>query len=216
MNPYRLDNCFPCMGVFDTMAYKPITLSNLNFEQEEDVQQKLNEYLIAQKGGRENPLFLFGGYLEKRSFYTSSTLFKKPSENRNIHLGIDVWADAGIPVYAAGEGVIHSFANNNNMLDYGYTIIVRYPEYFVLYGHLSKSSLESLFVGKPVKRGEQIATLGTMKENGGWVPHLHIQIITHLDHHEGDFPGLCTEANIAFYSHLCPNPLHLVLSELFP
>ena len=49
--------------------------------------------------------------------------------------------------------------------------------FYTLYGHLSRDSLDGLSPGKPVRRGERIAYIGTHEVNGGWPPHLHLQII---------------------------------------
>jgi murein DD-endopeptidase MepM/ murein hydrolase activator NlpD len=49
-------------------------------------------------------------------------------------------------------------------------------------------SLIKLYKGQVVKKGEIIATLGNITENGGWPPHLHFQIMRYILDWEGDFP----------------------------
>jgi hypothetical protein len=46
---------------------------------------------------------------------------------------------------------------------------------YLLYGHLSHDLPK---VGQIFLKGENIAKLGTCKENGGWFPHVHVQCIT--------------------------------------
>jgi murein DD-endopeptidase MepM/ murein hydrolase activator NlpD len=94
-----------------------------------------------------------GGYMEHRTIYTRSTLFDTEDEPRRLHLGVDIWGDAGIPIYAFLAGKVHSFADNNNHGDYGPTIILQHNldglTLFSLYGHLSRTSLVGLEVGQP-------------------------------------------------------------------
>lgn len=50
-----------------------------------------------------------GGYMEHRTLYARSALFATEEEPRRLHLGVDIWAPAGTPVYAPFDGTIHSF-----------------------------------------------------------------------------------------------------------
>jgi murein DD-endopeptidase MepM/ murein hydrolase activator NlpD len=153
----------------------------------------------------------FGGYFEKRSIYQTSKHFG--IENiRNIHMGIDLWVDAGTPLYAAANGIIHSFAYNGNYLDYGYTLIVFYPGLgYVLYGHLSNPTGEFNWKeGICIRQGEKISTVGNKNENGGWIPHLHLQFINQIENYSGDFPGVCSKKDMDYYSRICPDPIFLI------
>ena len=74
-----------------------------------------------------------GGYNEHRIIYRRSNHFNTLDLNssdaagpREIHLGIDFWADAGTPVFTPLDGVVHSFQNNANFGDYGPTIILEH------------------------------------------------------------------------------------------
>ena len=153
----------------------------------------------------------FGGYLEIRNIYKRSNHFNKQAqEERNIHLGIDLWCDAETPIYATLDGVVHSFNNNTNYGDYGPTIILKHNisgvEFYTLYGHLSLASIKHLEVGKPFKQGEQIATLGNAEVNGDYPPHLHFQVIKDIQGFKGDYPGVCSKTDLEFYKNNCPNP----------
>ena len=154
----------------------------------------------------------FGGYLEKRGIYQRSTYFsqQKPEEERNIHLGIDIWSDANSPIFALLSGTVHSFKNNTNHGDYGPTIILKHQiddqTFYTLYGHLSLESIANIKVGEEVKQGEQIATLGTSEVNGDYPPHLHFQVIKNIQDYKGDYPGVCSLLNLEFYKVNCPDP----------
>ncbi len=168
----------------------------------------LRSYL--QKRGKS---IAWGGYNEKRGLYRRSELFSAEvgeKDIRNIHLGIDVWADAGTPVLAALDGKIHSYANNSGFGDYGPTIILEHhfegQSFFTLFGHLSVESLNDLKEGERVKEGQQIAVLGTPEENGNYAPHLHFQIIRELHGRKGDFLGVSSINELRSYLELCPDP----------
>lgn len=151
----------------------------------------------------------FGGYLELRNLYSGSNNFIG-SEQRNIHLGIDLWSPADTQVVAALEGTVHSFQNNNSVGDYGPTIILSHQigqrQFYTLYGHLSLESLTGLYVGKTIDRSEVIGSLGSSEINVGYAPHLHFQIIKDLEGQTGDYPGVCSQEKKAFYKNNCPDP----------
>ncbi len=160
-----------------------------------------------------------GGYNEHRVIYRRSEHFsasEKPSCDgpREIHLGIDFWAEAGTPVFAPLDGVVHSFQYNNNFGDYGPTIILEHRDVdrarYSLYGHLTRQSLEGLYVGKEFKAGEKLAEIGPYPENGDWPPHLHFQLMTDMMGLSGDFPGVCSVADRAKFLAICPNPNDLL------
>jgi 4-aminobutyrate aminotransferase-like enzyme len=79
-------------------------------------------------------------------------------------------------------------------------------KFFTLYGHLSRESLAGLKVGRTIAAGEQFATLGTADVNGGWTPHLHLQIITDLLGLDTDFPGVARPTERSVWCALCPDP----------
>jgi peptidoglycan LD-endopeptidase LytH len=153
-----------------------------------------------------------GGYGEHRAIYKSSLHFN--AAHRCIHLGIDLWADAGSPVFAPCDSKIHSFRFNNAHLDYGATIILEHhhefmPSRYTLFGHLSLASLGNLVAGMPIDMGQCFAWLGKRAENGGWPPHLHLQSIREIGDWWGDYPGVATQAEASNYLENCPSPYPL-------
>lgn len=152
-----------------------------------------------------------GGYGEDRVIYRHRKHFTTDSEKpRSIHLGVDIWAEAGTPLYAPLDAAVHSFAFNDHYGDYGPTIILAHElrgiTFFSLYGHLSLSSLEVLYESKTIKAGERFASIGPHPENGDWPPHLHFQLIRDMGDYKGDFPGVCNAADKDHYLILCPDP----------
>jgi len=165
---------------------------------------------INQKLADNNCRYGIGGYMEHRTIYTRSALFDTADEPRRLHLGVDIWGDAGTPIYAPLRGTVHSFADNNNFGDYGPTIILQHNldglTLYSLYGHLSRVSLAALQVGQVININQQIATLGTATENGQWPPHLHFQLMLDIGDEKGDYPGVGRYSQMEQYLQNIPNP----------
>lgn len=161
---------------------------------------------IASQGGT----IAFGGYQEIRNLYQRSELFEKIEEKRNIHIGLDLWADAKTPVFAGFDGVIYGSQYNAGLGDYGATLVLKHQifdfEFYTLYGHLSLSSIEKMTIGTKIYQSETIGYLGNPNENGGYAPHLHFQIIRDMQGNFGDYPGVCSSNKLSFYAKNCPNP----------
>ncbi len=184
--------------------------------------EAFTDYIHGEKV-KNNAHYLIGGYNELREMYKRSALFgfQKnyfntpgndviPAEPRRLHLGVDIWGDAGTKIYAPLGGMVHSFANNNNYGDYGATIILQHQidtlQFHTLYGHLSLKDIAHLREGQFITRGQCFAHFGTPIENGNWPPHLHFQIIEDMEMKEGDYPGVCKVSEQTRYLSNCPNP----------
>ena len=157
-----------------------------------------------------------GGYNEHRIIYRRSPHFNDAeAEPREIHLGIDLWANAGTPVFAPLDGIVHSFQDNAHFGDYGPTIILEHHDLasgplYTLYGHMTRQSLEGLYEGKSFNAGDKLGEIGPYPENGDWPPHLHFQLMTDMLGLKGDFPGVCSVADRAKFLAICPNPNELL------
>jgi len=175
--------------------------------------QAVEQYLKA-----NNAKYGIGGYNELRTVYAVSDVFGKASEEpRRLHLGIDIWGEADTIIYAPLDGIIHSFAFNNQYGDYGATIILQHTindfSFHTLYGHLSLKDLNGLKEGVVIKAGQAFAHFGDLEENGHWPPHLHFQIINNMEGLKGDYPGVCKQSEAEKYLHNCPDP-DLILNML--
>ena len=199
--------------MIDYTQYIPLDLSTTNeslrtikIDNTIDFEEFLENYL-----NKNNAKVAFGGYNEVRNLYKRSTIFNASStEERNIHIGLDLWIKAGTPILAALDGFIHSYNNNVGLGNYGPTIILEHEikgqKFYTLYGHLSVESINSIKVGTILKKGQQIATLGNAAVNGDYAPHLHFQIIKEITNHLGDYPGVCSKKDLKFYLENCPDP----------
>ena len=134
----------------DYSQYIPLNLSSTN-----EVLAKIEitnsthfEKFIEDYLAENNAKVAFGGYNEIRNLYKRSTAFNDhKTEERNIHIGLDLWIKAGTPVLAALDGFIHSFNYNTGVGDYGPTIIIEHKiknqHFHTLYGHLSLESISN-------------------------------------------------------------------------
>ncbi len=169
------------------------------------------EEFFAHTGAR----VAYGGYLERRRLYTEFGHFsREDSQPRDVHLGLDLWAPAGTPVCSPWPGMVHSLANRTGAGDYGGVLILEHQRagetIHTLYGHLDFRSIPALRKGTPVDRGMVLGRLGNELENGGYLPHLHFQLIRDLEGNLGDYPGVCSEKRLEYYRQNCPDPASIL------
>lgn len=177
--------------------------------------EEFNSYVFGQLS-EQNKKYGIGGYFEHRAIYRRSEVFAtQESDFRNIHLGVDIWAEAGKAVFAPLDGIIHSFQDNAGFGNYGPTIILEHEidgqKLYSLFGHLFSSDLEKLKVDQEVKAGDLLCHIGPFPENGDWPPHLHFQLMLDMQGKVGDFPGVCSQREIEKYKAICPDP-NLILA----
>jgi hypothetical protein len=121
-----------------------------------------------------------GRYDEARTIYTSPLFVKDDGlteEHRAVHIGMDLFAEAGSAVHAPIAGKVFAFSNNEAPQDYGPVVILEHAAdsgelFYTLYGHLSTDTLKGLYAGKPIACGERFGCIGAADVNGGWTPHL--------------------------------------------
>jgi hypothetical protein len=151
-----------------------------------------------------------GSYGENRSVYRTAQFTDALSpERRSRHLGIDVFAPAGTPVYAPLPGKVRHLGYNADPLDYGHTLILEHDgpvPFFTLYGHLGASLPDLLHAGALVSPGQHIAHLGVWAENGGWAAHLHFQIMTDMLDQSHNFYGVGHDSLFDVWQAICPDP----------
>lgn len=152
-----------------------------------------------------------GHYCENRMVYQGEAFSIDSPARRSVHLGVDLFAPAGTAVFAAFDGVVEYFNDNNVYLDYGPVIILRHQTdtgvpFFTLYGHLSRPSLENLYLGKKISAGDLIATMGEEHENVGWPPHTHFQLLTDLCGMGLDIYGVAPLLELPVWRSISPNP----------
>ncbi|MBE7659994.1 aminotransferase class III-fold pyridoxal phosphate-dependent enzyme [Tenacibaculum finnmarkense] len=170
---------------------------------------------------KENPTKIIGGgYLEPRVFYTADAYQKTGNngkESRTIHLGTDFWLPKNTPVHAILDGEVVIASNNQGDKNYGGLLVLKHQadnfEFYTLYGHNSPKSVQKHTIGDRILKGEKIAELGAVSENGNWVPHLHFQVLLSLFDLKTDFPGVAYLKEIEVWKSVCPNPNLLFKSD---
>jgi len=158
-------------------------------------------------------LWSVGRYDEDRAIYVQE-LF---SGERRIHLGIDLGGPVGVAVHAFASGEVCYSGYNPADGDYGHVVVTRHRiegrTVFALFGHLSEPTLGLSPVGRRFQQGEVLGWLGDRHENGGWPPHVHVQL-SWDDPGIHDMPGAATAEQRAELLGRYPDP-RIVLGPLY-
>ena len=173
----------------------------------------LGKFRMTQTLAANPEAIVGGGYREIRPFY-STEAFEREGNNgpeyRTAHLGIDFWVESGTPIYAFSDCEVHGIVNNMGDKNYGPTLILKHKienlVFYTLYWHLSTETLSLVQQGQKLIEGEQVGTIGHEGENGGWLPHLHFQVILDLLEYENDFPGVAFPSELNVWGSICPDP----------
>ena len=170
--------------------------------------------------------YQIGRYDEHRPGKYTSEIF---SGERDLHVGLDIGAPVDTQVFCFGDGVVFSKGINPEDGSYGPTIITQHElplpasvgskeltdvrKFWVLHGHLSTKSLDMVEVGDSVSQGQLIATIGDENENGGWPPHIHLQISL-IEPVDNDLPGVVkiSDREEALATYLDPR---LILGQIY-
>jgi 4-aminobutyrate aminotransferase-like enzyme/Ser/Thr protein kinase RdoA (MazF antagonist) len=156
-----------------------------------------------------------GLYAENRAVYTTPA-FDEGDERRTVHLGVDLFVPPGTPVHAPLPGVVRAVADNAEPLDFGPVVVLEHatPDgipFFTLLGHLSRQGLELARRGEHVEAGQVVGRVGFRHENGGWPPHVHVQLLTALVRLPSiptpvGVPGVAARSELALWQSIAPDP----------
>ncbi|MEY2754207.1 MAG: hypothetical protein RJB65_565, partial [Actinomycetota bacterium] len=140
---------------------------------------------MQQQMAEHDAVVAIGRYDEDRACYAGEQFVTDAPEMRSVHIGIDLFVEAETPLHAVLPGTVETVVDNDMPYDYGPTVILRHATddgtpFWVLYGHLSRRTLTTVQPGQQVAAGDVVAYIGAPEVNGGWAPHVHVQIITDL------------------------------------
>ena len=115
--------------------------------------------------------------LPLKEYIISSNNFAKQRSDGKYHLGEDAVCNEYTDLYAIGDGeiVYSSYRSGNG--NWGGVFILQVNDgnaFFVVYGHVDKSSLPEL--GKKVKKDDKISKVEATSVHPYWKTHLHFQI----------------------------------------
>lgn len=107
----------------------PMDFTERNEELEAEILSDTRKFTgyINDKLSSAGARYGIGGYGEHRSVYSVSRVFdgnEPGAEPRRLHLGVDIWGRPYTKVMSPLNGIVHSFAFNNNFGDYGTTVIL--------------------------------------------------------------------------------------------
>ncbi|MGE0239690.1 MAG: aminotransferase class III-fold pyridoxal phosphate-dependent enzyme [Parvibaculaceae bacterium] len=159
----------------------------------------------------ENAELGIGPWGEKRAVYSGEMFQSKLIRDvrRTRHLGLDIFAEAGTPVSTPLAGRVADVVIEREPLGYGCAVLIEHePEpgvrFASLWGHLAHATAERLVKGQHLAAGETIGALGDARENGGWLPHLHLQLAAYATDDLSPIPGVGEEAYLDLWEKLYP------------
>jgi murein DD-endopeptidase MepM/ murein hydrolase activator NlpD len=102
-------------------------------------------------------------------------VFSATMEDYRLHLGIDVAANAGAPVYAVADGTVESVEFHPMM---GQTVVIVHADgYKSVYQNMQTALPEGVKAGSAVKAGDKIGAVGdTALVEISEDPHLHFEL----------------------------------------
>lgn len=219
--------------VLDLGIDSPLLEGNPDENEEPKLTKRINA--LMEEAGVEVSV---GQYDEARYIYTSPAFQVEgglTDETRTIHLGIDLFAEAGTPVRAPLVGKVAALADNAARQDYGPVVVLEHEvrlqnekggrkmvkgaiKFYTLYGHLTRESLKRLKLGQKIKKGQKFAEIGCANVNGNWTPHLHFQVMVDDLDLGTDFPGVALPNQRSVWLSLCPDPNQIlnIPKRIFP
>ncbi len=153
-----------------------------------------------------------GPFGEKRSVYQGEMFVSRfRDETRRVsHLGLDLFMPAGTPVYTPLDATVRSVEIEKEPLGYGCLIALEhYPEngpaFVSLWGHMAHEAMGRLKAGDRLPAGALVGHMGAPDENGGWAPHLHLQISADTSLSATQILGVGEEAYLDVWAELFPD-----------
>ena len=133
---------------------------------------------------RENGIELgIGPFGEERTVYAGDMFVSRFIEKtrRTRHLGLDLFMAAGTKLFTPLPATVVSVEIETDPLGYGCLIALRHepegcPPFVSLWGHLAHEAMGRLTAGDRLEAGALVGEMGAPTENGGWAPHLHLQL----------------------------------------
>ncbi|MBP1860186.1 aminotransferase class III-fold pyridoxal phosphate-dependent enzyme [Rhizobium herbae] len=155
-----------------------------------------------------------GPWGEARTVYSGEMFVSRLIEKtrRTRHLGLDLFMAAGTRLYTPLAATVVSVEIEPDPLGYGCLIALRHepegcPAFVTLWGHLAHEALGRLKAGDRLEAGALVGEMGASTENGGWAPHLHLQISTDTRLSATEILGVGEARYLDVWAELFPDAL---------
>ena len=133
---------------------------------------------------------------------------------RSRHIGLDIGGEAGTWCHAPVPATIHSKGIEGEDGGYGGWVTLRIEggtrKLWLLLGHLMHDDINVLDIGMNVEAGTRLARFGKEHENGGWPPHVHVQVSIEDPGTIEAMHGVVRPDQAAEAKRIFPNPILLV------
>jgi 4-aminobutyrate aminotransferase-like enzyme len=146
-----------------------------------------------------------------------------PDDRTNLHLGVDLYADADSPIYSPCEGVVFAYSpviiggNRQSAVILRHSTPYEGQFYTLFRGHFDGDDT-ILEVGRILEKGERFGVFRLPPDDDQHVPYLHFQVITDLLDLGFQFPGYCAYDQVEIWKHfsLDPNLILGIPAACFP
>lgn len=154
-----------------------------------------------------------GPWGEERSVYTGQMFESRfiSGKRRTRHLGLDLFMPTGTKLYAPIAATVREVVIEEDPLGYGCLIKLEHtpdgcPPFATLWGHLGHEAQQRLRPGDRLEAGDLIAEMGAPAENGGWAPHLHLQLAIDTTLPATEILGVGEPRYLPVWAELFPDP----------
>jgi 4-aminobutyrate aminotransferase-like enzyme/Ser/Thr protein kinase RdoA (MazF antagonist) len=137
-----------------------------------------------------------------------------PAELATIHIGVDIYADAGTPVRAPLPATVHGVTHRSGSDDSDARVILRHQSgdgatFYTLYRHLLAGSTAGLTEGQRLEPGHLIGKVGSAEPTRpveGNLAYLHFQLATDLLDEKQGLPAMVPASLREIWRALSPSP----------
>ena len=161
---------------------------------------------------RSGAVLGIGPFGEKRTVYQGEMFVSRFREEtrRVMHLGLDLFMPAGTPLHTPMDAIVRSVEIEPDPLGYGCLISLEHhpengPAFVSLWGHMAHEAMDRLTPGQKLEAGALVGRMGGPAENGGWAPHLHLQISADRRLSATEILGVGEEAYLDVWAELFPD-----------
>lgn len=164
--------------------------------------------------------WFYGGWMEDRSIVWSDTYLRETGNF--LHLADDFNVPAGTMVFCVADGpIVHMGTDSPLKGGWGGHIVQKIQfhgkPHALIYCHLG--FMQPRDTPCDISKGDFIGLVGNKSENGGWGPHLHLQLVADIDDvtdwahfMDKEIDGYGKVSDIEYWAKRCPDPTPLIFT----